>query len=232
MKYLIVNADDFGASRGINRAIVELEQAGALTSTSLMISMPATRDATRLARKAPTLDVGLHAALTNEEGSPFVDFNDRSKCLFELQRQIDRFAMLLDRLPSHIDSHQNVHRDPRLRPLFLDIAHRYGIPMREHSAVRYFPDFYGQWEGEPHPEHIGIQSLLDMLERELRDGITELSCHPGYCGRDFTSPYDSEREIERRTLADPRFLEFLSVQQVRLIRFSDLASLPREAAVR
>jgi chitin disaccharide deacetylase len=232
MKYLIVNADDFGASRGINRAIVELEQAGALTSTSLMISMPATRDATRLARKTPSLDIGLHAALTNEDGSPLVDFNDRRKCEAELQRQMDRFAMLLDRLPSHIDSHQNVHRDARLRPLFLDIAQRYGIPMREHSVVRYFPDFYGQWEGEPHPEHISIDSLLGMLDRELREGITELSCHPGYCGRDFRSQYDMEREIEHKTLADPRFLDFLDARGVRLCRFSDLASLPREPAVR
>ncbi|PYR01516.1 MAG: hypothetical protein DMF97_07400, partial [Acidobacteria bacterium] len=35
MKYLIVNADDFGASSGINRGILEAHQRGILTSTSL-----------------------------------------------------------------------------------------------------------------------------------------------------------------------------------------------------
>jgi len=40
-----------------------------------------------------------------------------------------------------------------------------------------------------------------MLERELYDGITELSCHPGYSRDDFQSPYDQEREVEPCTLS-------------------------------
>jgi predicted glycoside hydrolase/deacetylase ChbG (UPF0249 family) len=45
MKYCIVNGDDFGASRGINRGIVEAHCHGVLTSTSLMVNMPATEEA-------------------------------------------------------------------------------------------------------------------------------------------------------------------------------------------
>lgn len=45
MRYLIVNADDFGASRGVNSAIVELHQLGVLSSTSVMIDMPAAMQA-------------------------------------------------------------------------------------------------------------------------------------------------------------------------------------------
>ena len=38
MKYLIVNADDYGASRGINRGILEAHRRGILTSTSLLVN--------------------------------------------------------------------------------------------------------------------------------------------------------------------------------------------------
>ena len=76
MQYLIVNGDDFGASRGINRGIIELHERGVLTSTSLMIAMPAAADAVRLARHAPALGIGLHVTLTDEETVQLVDFDD------------------------------------------------------------------------------------------------------------------------------------------------------------
>jgi chitin disaccharide deacetylase len=225
MKYLIVNADDFGASRGINRAIIELHEQGVLTSASLMITMPAAREAVKLAKTTPNLGLGLHVTLTDEDCFPIVDFNDFDRCEQEIRLQVDLFVARFGRLPTHIDSHQNVHRDTRLLPAFERIARPYGLPLREHSRVRYFPDFYGQWDGVPHHEHIGIDSLLRMLDSELGEGVTELSCHPGYMGRDFVSPYNVEREIELQTLSHPRFLEFLCARDVRLVRFDDVPAL-------
>src|SRR3989454_3680681 len=113
MKYLIVNADDFGASIGINRGVLDLHHRSMVTSTSLMINMPAASDAVDVAATAPELDIGLHVTLTNEDATPLVDFNDADRCAAELQAQIERFEAALGRLPTHIDSHQNVHRDPR-----------------------------------------------------------------------------------------------------------------------
>jgi predicted glycoside hydrolase/deacetylase ChbG (UPF0249 family) len=226
VKYLIVNGDDFGASRGINRGIMEVHESGALTSASLMIAMPAADQAARFARSEPNLGVGLHVAFTDENGTQLVDFDDATRCAAEIQAQIDEFSQRLGRLPTHLDTHQNVHRDPRLRPLFQEAAERYGLPLREHSPVRYFSSFYGQWDdGSSHPEHIGIENLLRMLRAELSDGITELSCHPGYRGPDFVSPYDAEREIEVRTLTDPRFLELLRHNGVKLVNFRDVPAL-------
>jgi chitin disaccharide deacetylase len=62
---LIINADDFGLTPGINRAIAELHQAGALTSTTLMATGPAFDDAVATARANPTLGVGCHIVLTD-----------------------------------------------------------------------------------------------------------------------------------------------------------------------
>jgi predicted glycoside hydrolase/deacetylase ChbG (UPF0249 family) len=65
---LILNADDFGLTPGINRAIAELHRAGVLTSTTLMATGPAFDDAVRLAKSLPTLGVGCHILLV--DGTP------------------------------------------------------------------------------------------------------------------------------------------------------------------
>src|SRR5262249_60830255 len=59
-KWLIVNADDFGASAGINRGIVDCHTRGVVTSTSLMVTGRAARDAAVLSRRHPALPVGWH----------------------------------------------------------------------------------------------------------------------------------------------------------------------------
>ena len=71
MRRLIVNADDFGFTAGVNRAIVEAHTRGIVTSTTLMASGPAFNDAVRLAREAPRLDVGCHLVLI--DGEPVLD---------------------------------------------------------------------------------------------------------------------------------------------------------------
>lgn len=67
MTFLIVNADDFGLTSGVNRAVLELHQAGVLTSTTLMANATATKDAIELARDNPTLGVGCHVVLVDGE---------------------------------------------------------------------------------------------------------------------------------------------------------------------
>ncbi len=67
MGKLIVNADDFGLTSGVNRAILELHRAGVLTSTSLMARASATEEAIEIARATPTLGVGCHVVLVDGE---------------------------------------------------------------------------------------------------------------------------------------------------------------------
>ncbi len=65
---LIINADDFGLTPGVNRAIAELHQAGALTSATLMATGAAFDDAVAIAHANPSLGVGCHVILT--DGTP------------------------------------------------------------------------------------------------------------------------------------------------------------------
>ena len=225
MKYLIINGDDFGASRGINRGILEAHRRGILTSASLIINMQGSEEAAYLGRDLPDLSIGLHVNFTNEGGEAVVDLADSDRCGAELQRQFRSFQVLMGRLPTHLDSHHNVHRDPRLLPRFLDLARRHGLPLREHSPARYFSEFYGQWDGATHLEQISVESLTRMLKTEVQEGFTELSCHPGYIDQDFRSVYSIEREAELRTLCDPRVREVLAERQIRLINFRDFGAI-------
>lgn len=68
MNYLIVNADDFGVTAGVNRAVMELHAAGVLTSATLMARAAATSEAVNMARATPSLGVGCHVVLV--DGDP------------------------------------------------------------------------------------------------------------------------------------------------------------------
>ena len=218
MKYLIVNADDFGASRGINRGIIEAHRNGIVTSTSLIVNTPFGEEAAKLANEARHLSVGLHVA------PPKAPDATTERLREELQRQFARFVELMGRPPSHLDSHHNVHRDPALLPHFVELAAEHGLPLREHSPVRYFASFYGKWNGESHPEQVSVENLARMLESEIGEGFTELSCHPGYVDADHAGSYSVEREVELGTLCDPAIRRALAEQGIDLISYHEMAT--------
>jgi predicted glycoside hydrolase/deacetylase ChbG (UPF0249 family) len=216
MRWLIVTGDDFGFTSGVNRAIVQAHREGILTSTSLMVDRPACEEAVTLGRACASLSVGLHLELDPE---------DAERIPAELERQLARFLELVGAGPTHLDSHHDVHYDPRVLPHLLAFALRAGVPVRGHSRARHFSKFYGQWAGETHVEQIGVESLLRMLDGEVRDGVTELNCHPGYVEPGFPSSYAAEREEELRTLCDHRVHQALVEKEIRLIGFRELSAL-------
>jgi chitin disaccharide deacetylase len=223
MKYLIVNGDDFGASRGINRGIMEAHRKGILTSASLLVNATASEEATALSRAMPALSVGLHVDIRLESFHSGTALHTWLPWL--LREQFERFEYLAGRLPTHLDSHHNIHRDRRLLPYFLDLARQEDLPLREYSPIRHFPSFYGQWEGITHWEHISTANLCHMLATEIGTGITELSCHPGYVDEEFSTSYAGEREVEVRTLTDPLLRRVLQEQEIQLASFHELGAL-------
>ncbi|HZB97351.1 MAG TPA: ChbG/HpnK family deacetylase, partial [Candidatus Sulfotelmatobacter sp.] len=59
-RLLIVNADDFGMSTGVNRGVIRAHSEGIVTSASLMVRRAAAADAVRIARGYPRLSLGIH----------------------------------------------------------------------------------------------------------------------------------------------------------------------------
>lgn len=216
MRYLIVNGDDLGMSPGVTRGILEAHRRGILTSASLMVDRPAAAAAAALAREAPELSVGLHL----EFGEP-ADRNPRSA----VERQLWRFEQLMGRPPTHLDSHRDGHREPPVLSIVLRLAARLGVPVRGHSPVTSIGKFYGQWAGEDHPEQVSVDSLLDMLDTEVRAGVSELICHPGYVDPELDSTYRTVREAELATLCDPRVPEALVRRAIDLVGFRDVPAL-------
>lgn len=220
-RYLIVNADDLGASAGVNRGILEAHERGIVTSASLMVDEPGSE----LLADTGTMSVGLHAVLTDEDAE--LQF-DTVACRGEVERQLARFEALLGRPPTHLDSHHNVHLEPPLSELFVEIARERGLPLRGFTPARYFADFYGQWDGETHVEQVSVEMLSEMLATEVGPGVTELGCHPGYTGGGFESSYLIEREAEVRTLCDPAIRARVQELGIALIGYNELAAAAGE----
>jgi predicted glycoside hydrolase/deacetylase ChbG (UPF0249 family) len=202
MRGLIVNADDFGLSPGVNRGIVKAHRDGILTSTSLMVDTPFSAEAAALAADMPQLTVGLHAEL-----SAALAEGERERaaaiCLEELDRQLDRFCSLTGGLPVHLDSHHDAHRDARLGRTFVGFGESRGLRVRDHCDATYVSAFYGRWAGSSHREQIGVDGLRRVL-RANDEQLIELACHPGYADDALRSSYREERETELRTLCDER----------------------------
>jgi predicted glycoside hydrolase/deacetylase ChbG (UPF0249 family) len=218
-RHLIVNADDFGASVGINQGIVEAHRRGIVTSTSLMVDRHAADQAAQLAGNNTGMSIGLHF-----EEPPGSESLDEAAVRSELERQLTRFHELMGRGPTHIDSHHHAHREPRCSAIFKATASKLGVPLREASRVIYIGGFYAQWEWQvTNLEYVSVDFLDQILRTEVLAEWTELGCHPGYVSDDFSSVYLTERDAELRTLTDGRIRETLAELEIELSSYADYA---------
>ncbi len=129
-KKLIVSADDFGLTRGVNEAIVRAYREGIVTSASLIVSGSAFESAVTMAKVNPGLGIGLHLYLGNDP----VTF--AKKCFLgkvrdaDLEREIRRqIEMVLNAgvQLTHIDGHKHVHVIPQVTRAISRTAPNYGI---------------------------------------------------------------------------------------------------------
>jgi len=150
---LILNADDLGLTRGVNRAVAELSAAGVLTSATLMACGQAFDDAVEVARAHPILGVGCHIVLTDGEpvsppasipsllGPDGRSFRPRLTHFLqalltgrirsediarEALAQIEKLQRAGIRI-THLDSHKHTHLFPMVSRPLLEVAERTGI---------------------------------------------------------------------------------------------------------
>lgn len=230
MRLLIVNADDFGLSRGVNRGIIEAHERGIVTSASLMVNRPAAQDAAEAARRHPDLGLGLHVELRRRHVSrrPWTRIRSgdarRRSVEAELAAQLERFRRIVDRDPTHLDSHQHRHRAPELREVFAAAGEELGVPVRQlDDEIAFCGEFYGHdGAGREAPEKIAPAALVALLEG-LGDGVTELGCHPGY-DDGIDAWYRQGRAQEVATLCDPAVRDAVDRLGFRLVSFAEVAS--------
>lgn len=212
---LIVNADDFGMTAGVNQGIVEAHARGILTSTSLMVQRPAAEQAAGLARDHPRLSVGLHF----EDDTPELD--DIGHATREFTAQLTRFRELMGTEPTHVDSHHHVHMSRMAT--FEALVGPLGVPLRGDGRVPYLGDFYAHpTPGTVDLDRIRQPFLLGLLAQVAPEaGFTELGCHPGRVTGELHSSYSGEREIEIETLTAPGLPAKIEALGLRLASYRD-----------
>jgi predicted glycoside hydrolase/deacetylase ChbG (UPF0249 family) len=184
---LILNADDFGLTAGINRAIVELFRANALTSTTLMATAPAADDAIALALANPGLGVGCHLnfvegypsahpesipSLLGADGKTFrpslIDFAqallrgkiEAAELALETQAQIQRLQRAgID--VTHVDTHKHIHVFPPIARTIAHIAQRCGI-----HAIR--NPYEPRWSSALAPASLPRRAFVELFRLSQR----------------------------------------------------------------
>ena len=164
MRRLIVNADDFGLTAGVNRAILETHTGGVVSSTTLMANGPAFEDAVKAARSATNLSVGCHVVLVDgtpvsppqavdtllairsaEPGKFYSSLSvfaaratlggfDRDQLVAEVTAQIRKIQSTGLHV-THLDSHKHAHIFPEILAALLRAA---GFAECVPSAIRSF----------------------------------------------------------------------------------------------
>jgi predicted glycoside hydrolase/deacetylase ChbG (UPF0249 family) len=183
----ILCADDFGMTRGINAGILDLAGKGRISAVSCMVSARHWEaDAAALRDFAGRIDLGLHFTITDRQpaltgsstlapGGTFRGLGGLALAILtgrlrrddvrrELERQIERFADTMGRLPDHVDGHQHAHLLAAVNTVVVEtIAARRGWS----PWLRSCGDRFGSILGRPLPVAAATTGLLGLgLERK------------------------------------------------------------------
>ena len=233
---LIVNADDFGYSKGVNRGIQAAFQNGIVRSCTIMANMPGFIHGVALLKANPAISCGVHLNLTrglpltreyphtNADGTflrhPVFMPGEEPLILAELTAQIERLrATGIE--PTHLDSHHHIHNAPFIAPLVQELAEAYRLPLRP----------YGVWQREDTYLSTGFfgDTTQDMLLKELQQGLDsgrpymELMCHPGFADRQLciSSSYSHGRAREVRLLCSSETQNFIQDNDITLCSYRE-----------
>jgi chitin disaccharide deacetylase len=164
VRKLIINADDFGLTAGVNRGIVEAHNGGLVTSTTLMANGPAFDDAVAAARSAPRLSIGCHVVLVDglpvsppdavdtlraiRSAEPDRFYSslsafaaramlggfDRDQLVGEVVAQIKKIQSAGIQV-THLDTHKHAHIFPEILVALLRAARICGVPAIRNPIV-------------------------------------------------------------------------------------------------
>jgi chitin disaccharide deacetylase len=188
---IIVNADDFGASAGVNRAVIRAFRDGFLTSCSLMVGGDAFPEAVKLARESRGLGVGLHLvavmgksvlppreipSLVDREGyfstdpvkaglNYFFSTTARKELAREMRAQFERFVASGIRL-SHVDSHLHFHFHPVVFDLAVGLCKEFGV--RCMRIPEDDLDLLTLWEGKRSVQRQTASRFFGLFTRRMK----------------------------------------------------------------
>ncbi len=217
---MIVNADDFGLTDGVNQAILELSRKGHVTSTSVMVNHLMHQNLKVPGNLSELIGLGIHLNLTS--GAPILPPEDITtlvgsdgnfssvEAIFEntstynlmqiekeWRAQIISFVIKFGR-PDHLDSHHHVHLLPRIFALFITLAGELQIPVRMPITPDLIPEVeeLGDFKG------LGNRITSEMLAEDIK--IIQYSGvrFPDYFMENFLPAVNEKTELLRKTISN------------------------------
>jgi hopanoid biosynthesis associated protein HpnK len=207
VRRLIVNADDFGLTAGVNRGILETHAAGVVSSTTLMANGPAFEDAVNAARSAPSLSVGCHVVLVDgtpvsppgaldtlvairsaEPGKFYSSLSafaaramlggfDRDQLVEEVTAQIRKIQAAGIEV-THLDSHKHAHIFPEILAALLRAARICGVRAIRNPIVPVKALPARQFKANPQLwKRYGQVRMLSTFSRHFRDRAKRAGLH-------------------------------------------------------
>ncbi|MEK7504295.1 MAG: ChbG/HpnK family deacetylase [Patescibacteria group bacterium] len=242
MKKLIVNADDFGRTHGINLGILECFKNGIVTSATVMINMPFAQEAIQIAieNKIP---LGLHLNITGGEmyltGTNYL-FGDKGKVkeayknkgsfsvqdmtliIKEYEAQIAEFFRLAKKMPTHLDHHHNLQEVNGYLDIYMNFIKRIQLPTRTRHKINgvkapntIIHNFFTDSE-------LTKVHLLDLIVN-VPDGISELIAHPSLItGESLDSYTEVPRFKQVQLLTDAEVIQAVKKLNIKLVSYEDL----------
>ena len=250
MSLLIINADDFGYSSGINLGIIRAHERGVLSSTTMMANMPGFDEGVELAKSHPDLGIGVHLTLTC--GEPLLedvlsiteDGNFRKLGFYEKDFLIDSTELYrewdaqIQKIlqsgikPTHLDSHHHVNCLPQVKEVFIELARKYELPVRNNFDVpadiktvkRFFVDFDDLGQTKEIWKALTIDNLIQDCKTY---GTVEAMCHPGYLDYILlqSSSLAEKRVYICNELQQPEYKELFAKNDIQLGTYQDINSL-------
>lgn len=243
---LIVNADDFGLTRGVSQGILRAHRHGIVTSTTMLVNRDIDRDVLAAARDSG-LGIGLHVNLTLgtplTRGTSLVDAAGRfirdprgaaarataADVAREVRAQVERFVALVGRQPTHLDSHHHIGSYDPVAASMLEIARALGVPVRSQDPVARARARSAGLETTDHffgasgPEAYWTPARTLAHLRGLPPGSSEFMTHPGLFDDDLGySRYGRQREVELVALGTPATRTAVLALGIRLCTFREL----------
>lgn len=205
MKYLIINADDFGKFHSVNEGIIQGIDAGVITSTSLMVCGKFASEIDSIKDK-PNISIGLHFDPSKIQPEEYKK---------EFFKQVDIFASLVKRKPDHIDSHKiRLHEMKNIIEDIKKYASDSKIPLRDMNYANFIDSFFGLSKVDYKTTDLDLvspQALIKMMDSELKEGFNEMMCHAGRVDEKVmnNATYNEAREVELNTLLSLEFSDYL-----------------------
>ncbi|MGX4598904.1 chitin disaccharide deacetylase [Faecalimicrobium sp. JNUCC 81] len=242
MTKLIINADDFGYSEGVNLGIISAYKNGVVSSTTMMSAMPGFEQGVELLKENPGLGCGVHMTLScykpllkkhktivDENGYFYKRITNESLEDMDIDEIYEEFCAQIDRVIqygikiTHLDSHHHVHGLLKLNPVIKKILNKYKLPIRggfeynlDYKKIIPVVDTF-------YDNNVDYDYFEKNIEELKKYEIADIMTHPAFIDEFLlnSTSYAIPRAKEHKILTSENVKKVLEENDIALVNYSD-----------